>query len=61
MPSEMQTGRDTFQVDDEDVCGETVEHDIDHEEYCEEDGRTYRHCRRCDAEGFDEPEVPHVD
>lgn len=43
------------------VCGETYDHDIDHAEYCEEDGRTYWHCRRCDAEGFDEPEAPHAD
>lgn len=38
------------------ICGETIDHDIDHSECCEEDGRTYWHCRRCDAEGFEEAE-----
>jgi hypothetical protein len=61
MPTELRTDRDDFPADGEDICGETIDHDIDHSEYCEEDGRTYWHCRRCDAEGFDEPEVPHAD
>lgn len=47
-----------FMDEEEEICGETMEHDIDHQEYCEEDGRTYWHCRRCDAEGFDSPEPP---
>lgn len=43
----------------EEVCGETIDHGIDFTEVCEEDGATYWHCRRCDAEGFDPaPEEP---
>jgi hypothetical protein len=38
--------------DNEQICGETIDHDIDFTEPCE-DGTTYWHCRRCDAEGFD--------
>jgi hypothetical protein len=45
-----------FMDEQEEICGETMEHDIDHEEHCEEDGRTYWHCQRCDADGFSEPE-----
>jgi hypothetical protein len=38
--------------DNNEICGETFDHDIDRLEKCV-DGTTYWHCRRCDAEGFD--------
>ena len=43
----------TFDDELEEICGETMEHDIDYTELCE-DGTTYWHCRRCGAEGYDD-------
>jgi len=40
----------------EPICGETIEHDIDQEDYDDEGNCIYWHCRRCDAEGYEEAE-----
>ncbi len=45
---------DDEMMDDEEVCGETFEHNIE-ETGRDEDGMVYWRCRTCGAEGWDEP------
>jgi hypothetical protein len=44
----------SYTLSDDDICGETIDHD-EEVTYEGPDGIGW-HCRRCDAEGFDEAE-----